>query len=61
MTFSDALLATADDCGQVPYATALHAARLHSAGDLFIDIYGSALNWVDCGVDAGELLAWLGY
>jgi hypothetical protein len=61
MTFSEQLLSIADDCGQVPYATALRAARLHGLASDFITLYGSALSWVSCGVDAGELLEWMGY
>jgi hypothetical protein len=61
MTFSEQLLSIADDCGQVPYATALYASDIHGLANEFITLYGSAVRWVSCGVDAGELLDWLGY
>jgi hypothetical protein len=61
-TFADLLWDCADDTDQVTYAIAYEAAELHGLDVLtaFIQEYGSALNWTDCGVDAGELLHWLG-
>lgn len=61
MTFADKLLSVADDNGQVSYASAIYAAECHGVTAEFVALYGSAIRWVSCGVDAGELLVWLGY
>lgn len=61
MTFADKMLNAADDNGQISYAAALFAAAQHGLTRAFVNEYGSADRWVSCGVDAGELLVWLGY
>ena len=61
MTFTDQILSIADNNGQIPYGTALQAADWHGAAECFLLEYGSALQWIASGVDAGEFLVWLGY
>jgi hypothetical protein len=60
-TFSDQLLTIADDNGCVTYDDALYAADLHGSMNEFLQEYGTADHWGIYGIDAGELLTWLGY
>jgi|LauGreDrversion4_2_1035121.scaffolds.fasta_scaffold02723_41 hypothetical protein len=60
-TFTEQLLTIADDCGCITYDDALYAADLHSITDAFLEEYGTADRWGIGGIDAGELLTWMGY
>jgi hypothetical protein len=54
-------LTIADDNGCVTYDDALYAADLHGSMNEFLQEYGTADHWGIYGIDAGELLTWLGY
>jgi hypothetical protein len=60
-TFTEQLLHIADDCGCITYDDALYAADLHGSVNEFLQEYGTADRWGIDGIDAGELLTWLGY
>lgn len=61
MTYADSVLAAADSHGQLSYSDAFRVAVEHCAQIAFVEEYGSELRWIGTGIDAGELLVWLGY
>jgi len=60
-TYADSVLAAADNCGCVSYIEGLQIAADHGLiNEYKIEYKGGAIAW-RYGVDAGELLVWLGY
>ena len=61
-TFADLLWDAARQDDTVSYDIALEAAGIHGLHDDFLNLYGcNAAEWDEIGIDAGELLVWLGY
>lgn len=61
MSYTDSVLAAADDCGCISYIQALQIAADHGVMNEYkIEYKGGAIEW-RYGVDAGEFLVWLGY
>ena len=58
-TFSQALAAIADHCGQIPWPHARAIANAHGLAYDFAETYGNTAAFG--GVDVGEFLVWLGY
>ena len=44
---------------QVPYSQALQFATDCTVGVEFVEVYGSALSWVDSMIDMGELFVFI--
>lgn len=54
-----ALINCRDRNDQISYSLAGATADFYGLLSLFLDDYGSPLQWVDSGVDLGEFLNWL--
>lgn len=43
----------------IPYSQALNYALQCNVGEAFLTQYGSAIQWTDCYIDVGELMAFV--